>query len=182
MNIWKERVKEVKEMLLSGMTLQQVGDHYGVSRERIRQVNKQYIKLERHEYGESKKVKDRDKEKVSELLSLYGDRYKLHEELAKVIAAKIRRKKQNCKKTQWEFNLDAGDMEFPRCCPILGIELDYFSEKTSPNSPSFYRIDKTKGYVKGNVIVTSQKAIRQHPSSFLPQESDPPPSHSVEPD
>ncbi len=200
MNIWKERVKEVKEMLLSGMTLQQVGDHYNVSRERIRQVNNKYIKLERHDYGASKKAKDRNKEKISKLLTLYGrDKWRLHDDLARAIAAKVTRKKQNCKKTQWEFDLDISDIDFPRYCPILGIELDYFAEKLSPNSPSFDRVDPTKGYVTGNVAIISQKAnsikrrytydqliakgtevhlkiaewLKQHPSSFLQQEPDP---------
>jgi hypothetical protein len=209
MNIWKERINEVKEMLLSGMTLQQVGDHYNVSRERIRQINKKYIKLNRHDYGASKKVKDKNKEKVSKLLALYGkDKWRLHDDLAKAIAAKITRKKANCKKTQWEFNLDMGDIDFPRYCPVLDIELDYFSERISPSSPSFDRIDPTKGYVTGNVVILSHKAssikrrytydqliakgtevhllvaewLNQLPSSSLQQGSDLLPSHSVGPD
>jgi hypothetical protein len=43
---------------------------------------------------------------------------------------------------------------------LLGIELDYFAERTQENSPSFDRVDSSKGYVKGNVIVCSWRANR----------------------
>lgn len=51
-------------------------------------------------------------------------------------------------------------------CPVLGIRLNYdryVAEKKSgplPDSPSFDRVDPTKGYVKGNVIVVSLQANR----------------------
>ena len=46
---------------------------------------------------------------------------------------------------------------------MLGCELDYRRNRGGgitilPNSPSFDRIDPTKGYVKGNVIIVSNKA------------------------
>lgn len=71
---------------------------------------------------------------------------------------KFRQKKSNNHKHKW--TIEFGDLEFPSHCPILGIELDYFAERTQENSVSFDRIDSSQGYVKGNVIVCSWRANR----------------------
>jgi hypothetical protein len=59
-----------------------------------------------------------------------------------------------------EWSLDFDTFEFPEYCKYLGLKLDYGYGKGSiqPNSPSFDRIDSTKGYVAGNVEVVSNKA------------------------
>jgi hypothetical protein len=64
-----------------------------------------------------------------------------------------------------EFNIDT---EYVRSlvvthCPILGIPLEWSryrgnGSRSLPNSPSLDRIDPTKGYVKGNVWIISNKA------------------------
>ena len=71
---------------------------------------------------------------------------------------KFRQKKSNNHSHEW--TIDFGELEFPVCCPILGIELDYFADSKQENSPSFDRVDNSKGYVKGNVIVCSWRANR----------------------
>ena len=73
---------------------------------------------------------------------------------------KFRNKKGN--KYGWEWTIEFGDLEFPSHCPVLGLELDYFTEGKGrlENSVSFDRVDPTKGYVKGNVIVMSWRANR----------------------
>lgn len=72
---------------------------------------------------------------------------------------KFRSKKHNNSKHEW--NLNFGDLTFPTHCPILGIELDYFAEeKYQENSPSFDRVDSSKGYVTGNVVIVSWRANR----------------------
>jgi hypothetical protein len=72
---------------------------------------------------------------------------------------KFRSKKHNNSKYEW--TIEFGDLTFPTHCPVLGIELDYFSEEThTDNSPSFDRVDSSKGYVKGNVVIMSWKANR----------------------
>lgn len=48
-------------------------------------------------------------------------------------------------------------------CPVLGVPLDYTIGKggiCNDYSPSFDRIDPSKGYVSGNVIVVSTLANR----------------------
>ena len=59
---------------------------------------------------------------------------------------------------QLEFNIELIDIIIPEMCPILGIKLNKSNNTTSPNSPSLDRIDSSKGYIKGNVIVISHRA------------------------
>ncbi len=73
---------------------------------------------------------------------------------------KFFKKKTNAAKHGFEFSIDFCDLEFPTHCPILGIELDYFVDYRAENSVSFDRIDPSKDYVKGNVIIVSWRANR----------------------
>jgi hypothetical protein len=73
---------------------------------------------------------------------------------------KYRLKKANANRSGKEFTIAFGELDFPTHCPILGIELDYFSEGRQENSPSFDRFDPSKGYVSGNVAVVSWRANR----------------------
>lgn len=59
-----------------------------------------------------------------------------------------------------EFNLSLLDIQIPKRCPYLGIELVSHNRRGSPraNSASLDRIDNSKGYIKGNVEVISQLA------------------------
>ena len=56
------------------------------------------------------------------------------------------------KYTSWEA------VEYPKVCPVLGIELDWGMNGNQPNSPSLDRIDPTKGYIPGNVMIMSKLA------------------------
>ena len=51
-------------------------------------------------------------------------------------------------------------IEYPKVCPVLGIELDWNVKMNGgqDNSPSLDRIDSTKGYVLGNVMMMSRLA------------------------
>lgn len=57
-------------------------------------------------------------------------------------------------------SLHYSDFEIPKYCPILGIPLTYMSESdgNSPSHATIDRIDNSKGYEKGNVIVISRLA------------------------
>jgi hypothetical protein len=54
------------------------------------------------------------------------------------------------------------DISFPEKCPVLGILLDYTTpvghRKQKDHSPSLDRLDNSKGYVPGNVVVISLRA------------------------
>lgn len=54
-----------------------------------------------------------------------------------------------------EFDLEADDIpDIPKICPILQVPM----LKHTPYTPSVDRMDSSKGYVKGNVWIISQKA------------------------
>jgi hypothetical protein len=65
--------------------------------------------------------------------------------------AKYRAKKRNI-----EFSITESDLTVPHLCPILDIPLEFGGNLLT--SPSIDRIDNTKGYVKGNVRIISQRA------------------------
>lgn len=71
------------------------------------------------------------------------------------------RLKASAKKRNIPFTLELTDlweMSIPRNCPILGIPLKHNKGKADDNSISYDRIDNSKGYEKGNVIIISNKA------------------------
>jgi hypothetical protein len=55
-----------------------------------------------------------------------------------------------------EFNLDLEDIVIPDKCPVLNVPFD----TSNDYCPSIDRVDSTKGYVKGNIQVISNKANR----------------------
>ena len=153
---------EVKSMLESGQTLQQVADTFNVSKQRIGQIRKD-LKLKTGTFGKAFVVQ----QKKATILQQQGVYWK---QLGKTKASRedfdkqcyfiFTRKRQNAKHSKWEWDLNYTDVTFPSHCPILGIELDYFAERRAENSPSFDRIDPTKGYITGNVLVVSWRANR----------------------
>jgi hypothetical protein len=73
--------------------------------------------------------------------------------------AMLQRVRARARRKQYEFNLEISDILIPSICPILGISIDKIVTGTPRNdSPSLDRIDNTKGYIKGNVMVISHKA------------------------
>jgi hypothetical protein len=72
-------------------------------------------------------------------------------------------KRAGAKRKGIEFTLQYEDVVWPDHCPVLGNKIDYSrfrgnGNKPMPNSPSFDRIDHTKGYTPDNVIIVSNKA------------------------
>jgi len=68
------------------------------------------------------------------------------------------------RKLGMEATITPADLDWPRCCPVLGIKLVY-PERSGEgklsgrhNYPSLDRLDNTKGYVPGNVFVISYRA------------------------
>lgn len=70
----------------------------------------------------------------------------------------IRNSKFQSRRRGIPFDLTYEDLELPSHCPILGIQLEYFNTGNSPNHYTLDRIDNTKGYIKGNVIIMSRLA------------------------
>ena len=75
----------------------------------------------------------------------------------------LNRAKQSAKAKNIEFNLEVSDIIIPKVCPLLGIKLELNlgeGKKKRHNSPSLDRLDSTKGYIKGNVWIISDRANR----------------------
>lgn len=86
------------------------------------------------------------------------------------LAAKARAKLYNR-----EFSIEESDIVIPERCPVFGISLKKAIKFHSDCSPSLDRIDNTKGYIKGNIVVVSWLANRlknSMPLSMLKRLSD----------
>ena len=58
-----------------------------------------------------------------------------------------------------ECNININDIEWTEYCPVFNVKLIYENNhKYNPNVASFDRLDPSKGYIKGNVIIISWKA------------------------
>jgi hypothetical protein len=57
-----------------------------------------------------------------------------------------------------EFNIEKSDILVPEFCPVFGMKLVLGDGRPHDASPSLDRIDNTKGYIKGNIVVVSHKA------------------------
>jgi hypothetical protein len=67
--------------------------------------------------------------------------------------------RRRAKKKGLEFSIDATDIKIPEKCPITGIKIEFGDDGgLNLSSPSLDRIDNSKGYIKGNVSVISNKA------------------------
>lgn len=147
---WSKEINNILALDKQGYSMVKIADHYGVSKQRVKQVCTQYnLTLT------SKEVKR--KERSDAYFSKWGD---TNQDLYEIKRAKWRGKKANAKRAGVEFTIPFKDIIFPTHCPILGFELDYEAEERQENSPSFDRIDPSKGYVTGNVMVISWRANR----------------------
>jgi len=81
------------------------------------------------------------------------------------LSSMIKNAKQRCKKSGRIIDIDANYLlqltKGQDNCPILGIEMVYGGTGSiQDNSASIDRFDTTKGYIKGNVWIISDKANR----------------------
>lgn len=76
-------------------------------------------------------------------------------EMAMYHGAKVRAKRKGI-----EFSIELSDIVVPSHCPVLGIPIYKSPGRMTHNSPTLDRRDNSKGYVKGNVFVISNKANR----------------------
>jgi hypothetical protein len=74
----------------------------------------------------------------------------------------LRRVRKRAIDAKLDFNLTTKDLKIPTHCPVLGIPLKLFTGgpagRRNFNGPSVDRIDNSKGYIRGNVIVVSNRA------------------------
>ena len=78
-------------------------------------------------------------------------------------------------KTTWRANVGIKSwetIEYPKVCPVLGIELAWDQSGRMDNhinSPTLDRIDPTKGYIRGNVMMMSKLANQMKSNSTTEQ-------------
>lgn len=84
------------------------------------------------------------------------------------IKCALQRIKSRCKRLDIIFDLEPCDITLPSHCPVFGIELSIGRGRGAlDNSPSFDRIVPSLGYVRGNVIIVSNKANRMKNSGSI---------------
>lgn len=75
--------------------------------------------------------------------------------------------KKRAKEKDLAFNIEPSDILIPKTCPYLGIPIFVNGKKQTPNSPALDRVDSSKGYVKGNIQVLSNRAnTMKHDAAF----------------
>jgi hypothetical protein len=72
----------------------------------------------------------------------------------------LTRAKTRAKQKGLLFDLDLADIVIPECCPIFGLKLAVAEGLATDASPELDRIEPSKGYVRGNVMVISRRANR----------------------
>ena len=70
----------------------------------------------------------------------------------------LRKAKFRAKRYGLPFNLSLDDIVIPKTCPIFGFPLRVATGRHDHQSPALDRIIPSKGYVKGNIRVISQRA------------------------
>jgi len=70
----------------------------------------------------------------------------------------IRSIKARAKRLNIPFAITKDDIQIPKICPVLGIELKLGVGGVKPWSPSVDRIIPSLGYIKGNISVISWRA------------------------
>lgn len=78
--------------------------------------------------------------------------------------------RSRAKKEGWDFNLEISDIIIPEFCPILKVKIGNVRDRSGDSySPSLDRVDNSKGYIKGNVRVITQKANRMKQDCSIEQ-------------
>jgi hypothetical protein len=109
----------------------------------------------------AKAITLRQKEKNPNLYKESSIRYKIKNRELHI----LKTVKHRAKSAGIEFNLTIEDIVIPEFCPIfkdikLNTSLGKGSYGPNDDSPSIDRIDSSKGYIKGNVSIISNRANR----------------------
>ena len=151
---WQSELPQILALGRSGESIAAIARRYGVSRQRMKQLVDKFFPNWKYECSYTARAMAREE--------AYKHKWGLREgtDLYRSKRTKWRNKKYNALAKGIPWDLEFSDIEWPTHCPALGIELDYFAESVQDSCVSFDRIDPSKGYVKGNVIILSSRANR----------------------
>ena len=151
----------VKTLALAGEKLEDIAKQLStkVSRQRIKQITQQFG-IDSFQIRQTQKAAELNSRMFAKWGKEWNNKEFRKSAIYQTMREKFRSKKANAIKTGKEFTIDFGDLIFPTHCPILGLELDYFNDTRAENAVTFDRIDPSKGYIKGNVVMISWRANR----------------------
>ncbi len=105
----------------------------------------------------TKKWRENNKERFSQTIKKYCKKSRAENPALWIYYSA----KKRSKKSGMEFNIEKSDVIIPDICPVLGMPIfKNGGGAARDNSPNLDRIDNSKGYIKGNVIVISAQANR----------------------
>ena len=81
----------------------------------------------------------------------------------------VRAAKARAAKAGVPFNITPEDIVIPQLCPVLQIPLIVGQSQASDNSPSLDRVIPLLGYVRGNILVISNRANRIKNNATIPE-------------
>ena len=159
------RDMEIHEKLCAGQTYADIGAVYGVSRQRIKQIVDKLARAGHPVSALGVRQESRQLQRTQAITAQYGDNYDAimqDPELRRYLGRKITTKRNNALQKGIMFDLNISDLyPLPKTCPVLGIPLSYADNKgAADDAMSIDRIDPTKGYVKDNIVLVSQRANR----------------------
>lgn len=151
----------VKTLALQGEKLEDIAKQLStpVSRQRVKQIT-QKLGIDSFQIRQAKKAEDLHSKMFSKWGQHWDNKQFRKSAIYQAMREKFRAKKANALRIGKEFTVEFGDLVFPTHCPILGLELDYFNDTRTENSVTFDRVDPSKGYIKGNVVIISWRANR----------------------
>lgn len=110
--------------------------------------------------GEFRKKGDGYRHTCKECEKLYKKQYSLNN----LEKGMLRNSRKRARKKCLEHNITLEDIQIPEYCPVLGIKLESAIGRGNKcamqqdSSPTLDRMDNSKGYVKGNIMVISWRA------------------------
>jgi len=126
---------QITELVNKGLNDGEISRELGINHKQVEYIRNRRLKL-----------------KTNNVIKKYFDNLTLLKSLM------LRNLRHSAKARNLEFNLTIDDLNLPTHCPILGIKLSYGKDPNTQVGASVDRIDNTKGYVKGNIVIMSRKA------------------------
>lgn len=162
----KPRDLEIYEKLKAGGVYADIGAGYGLSRQRIKQIVDKLASCGMPVSAKAERMEIRAEAYAVAKVSKFGADHAAIEanpELRAILIHRITQKRHNAHAVGVDFDLTISDLyPLPETCPVLGIPINYGtgSRGAADNAMSIDRINPDLGYVKGNVVLVSQRANR----------------------